>query len=188
MQLRTKYLEPKLISQCIMGDPHAYSRLIAHYQQNLLTFLTRMCNDKNQAEDLFQETLIKVWRNFPKYDHRHKFSAWLFGIARNVAIDALRKKKVHSVINYTDEVPEYSDPHDVAGEVEAEELHNDLLDAINKLPEKQREIFLLRQHSHMSFREIAAATNQPLNTVLGHMHYAMTKLKKVLRDYDINEQ
>ncbi|KAA3659003.1 MAG: hypothetical protein DWQ10_09865, partial [Calditrichaeota bacterium] len=103
-------------------------------------------------------------------------------IARNIAIDALRKKKVQSMVHYTDTLPEHSNYHDAASEVEASETQKHLLAAIDSLPEKQREVFLLRQHSQMPFKKIAEYTNQPLNTVLGHMHYAINKLKKAIQE------
>ncbi|KAA3618209.1 MAG: hypothetical protein DWQ05_09225 [Calditrichaeota bacterium] len=184
MKLTAENLEYKLISQCWSGDGEAFARLIAKYKQQLLTFLWRMCGDKTQADDLFQETLVKAWRNMPNYDHRNKFAAWLFGIARNVAIDALRRKKIQARIQYTNELPEHTDFRDAASEIEAREMENHLLLAINSLPEKQREVFLLRQHSEMTFKEIARETKQPLNTVLGHMHYAVNKLKKAIREND----
>ncbi len=185
LKINTEDFEYKLIDRCRNGDDEAFAGLVSHYKQNLLTFLWRMCGNKNEAEDLFQETLVKVWQHLPQYDHRKKFAAWLFGIARNTAIDGLRKKKVRQMISYTDDLPEHSDLHDAAAGIEAEETQNTLIAVLEKLPEKQRQVFLLRQHSEMTFKEIATETSQPLNSVLAHMHYAVNKLKKAIREKDV---
>lgn len=185
LKMENKDLQYKLIADSKNGDEKAFADLIRLYRHNLLNYLWRSCGQKNEAEDLFQETLVKVWQNLSHYDHRKRFAAWLFGIARNVAIDALRKKKVRRVISYTDDLPEFSSTHDAAAILEADEIQAAFLQALAKLPEKQHQVFLLRQHSGMTFKEIAAETGQPLNTVLAHMHYAVNKLKKSMRENDV---
>ena len=185
MTKETKEVEDKLIARCQRQDERAFAELISPYRQNLLTFLARMHGQQNEAEDLLQETLVKVWRNLPQYNHRRKFAGWLFGIARNVAIDGLRKKKIRQMVTYTDDLPEYSNSDDASAAIEAQEMQSAFMQALSKLPENQRQVFLLRQHSEMTFKEIAAETGQPLNTILAHMHYAVTKLKKAIRENDV---
>jgi RNA polymerase sigma-70 factor (ECF subfamily) len=137
------------------------------------------------AEDLFQETLIRVWNGFKTYNEKNKFSSWLFSIAHNTAIDLLRSP----VSKYTGQSLESAiintnkdNPHHTLVAKETSEL---VMSAVNELSEKQKEVFLLRQHSGMTFKEIAETTNQPLNTVLGHMHYAVSKIrKKMSKEYE----
>ena len=137
------------------------------------------------AEDLFQETLIRVWNGFKTYNEKNKFSSWLFSIAHNTAIDLLRSP----VSKYTGQSLESAiintnkdNPHHKLVAKETSEL---VMSAVNELSEKQKEVFLLRQHSGMTFKEIAETTNQPLNTVLGHMHYAVSKIrKKMSKEYE----
>ena len=137
------------------------------------------------AEDLFQETLIRVWKGFNSYNEQNKFPSWLFSIAHNVAIDLLRSpaskftgQSLESVISKTNE----DNPHNIIVAKETSEL---VMSAVNELSGKQKEVFLLRQHSGMTFKEIAETTNQPLNTVLGHMHYAVSKIrKKMSKEYE----
>lgn len=137
------------------------------------------------AEDLFQETLIRVWKGFKAYNEQNKFSSWLFSIAHNVAIDLLRSP-VSKINDHPLEsaivITNGENPLNTLVAKEAGEL---VMVAVNELSEKQKQVFLLRQHSGMTFKEIAAATNQSLNTVLGHMHYAVTKIrKKMSKDYE----
>ena len=132
------------------------------------------------AEDLFQETLIKVWKGFKSYNEQNKFSSWLFSIAHNVAVDSIRKESAKPPVRSYDDVQTFAsdnNPHSNFVEKETNEL---VMAAISTLSDKQKQVFLLRQHSDMTFKEISEVTNQPLNTVLGHMHYAVTGIRKKL--------
>jgi len=132
------------------------------------------------AEDLFQETLIKVWKGFKSYNERNKFSSWLFSIAHNVAVDSIRRKSATPPVRSFEDVLTFksnNDPYEAFVEKETNEL---VMAAVSKLSEKQKQVFLLRQHGGMTFKEISEATNQPLNTVLGHMHYAVSGIRKKL--------
>ena len=132
------------------------------------------------AEDLFQETLIKVWKGFKSYNERNKFSSWLFSIAHNVAVDAIRKESAKPTVGSFNDAQTFvseNNPHNAFVEKETNEL---VMDAVSTLSEKQKQVFFLRQHSGMTFKEISKVTNQPLNTVLGHMHYAVSGIRKKL--------
>lgn len=177
--------EQELIELCQKKDGHAFDRLMRHYRIPLFHFLVRSCGEKELAEDLFQDTLIKVWRFLPGYKGRSAFSSWLFSVAHNVVRDALRRQKVRANISFRETVPDQAMAHTPADEIVADETRQLVEQALQALPEKQRQVFLLRQHSGMAFKEIAKVTGEPLNTVLSHMRYAVAKLKKCLRDDDL---
>ncbi len=177
-------IDEELIQRCRNGDGVAFEQLIRPYRTRLMSYLVRYCNDRSSAEDLFQDVLLRVWRYLPKYNHRKRFAAWLFGIAHNILIDAKRRRKVREIITYAEAVPEQAVQHDPAAEVIASEMHEVVQHVLDTLPENQRRVFLLRQHGELSFREIADVLQQPLNTVLGHMHYAVKKMKKALDDHE----
>ena len=184
---RGERLEKELINKCRAGDAEAFGKVIQPYRRQLFSYLFRLSRNKMTAEDLFQETLIRVWKGFKSYNEQNKFSSWLFSIAHNVTIDLLRKpvskftdQPLESVIGKTNENED--NPHNTLVAKEVSEL---VMSAVNELPGRQKEVFLLRQHSGMTFKEIATVTNQPLNTVLGHMHYAVSKIrKKMSKEYE----
>jgi RNA polymerase sigma-70 factor, ECF subfamily len=178
---RTESLEERaLIERCRGGDADAFSDLVWPWQRCLAAYLTRMCRDAAHADDLLQETMIRVWRGLHSYDDRKRFGSWLFTIAHHVTIDHLRRQE-----RAPDEVevPEIAGHTDPSSELIARELGRLLEDAVEKLPEKQRRVFLLRQHGTLKFREIAELTGEPLSTVLGHMSYATEKLQRIVRQY-----
>jgi len=178
-------LEEKLLQRCRTNDPAAFGDLINIYRKQLFSYLLRLSGNKMVAEDLFQETLIKVWKGINHYNEQNKFSSWLFSIAHNVAVDSarsvdVRNKHMSSNDNYS--YQSTSNPHT---DFVASETREILMSVVDTLPEKQKEVFLLRLHGGMQFKEIAEITKQPLNTVLGHMHYAVSKIrKKVSKVYE----
>jgi RNA polymerase sigma-70 factor (ECF subfamily) len=180
-----KLLEYQLILRSKQGDASAFGALIKDYRRQLFTYLLKLCNNRTTAEDLFQDTLIRVWSGLPNYNEQNKFSSWLFSIAHNTAMDSYRRKKVRSRVIHTDELPEAPETRDPQVEVEHKETKELLLDAVNNLSDKQKQVFLLRQHGELSFKEIAELTQQPLNTVLSHMHYSVKKIRKILREQNV---
>jgi RNA polymerase sigma-70 factor (ECF subfamily) len=178
-------LEEKLLQRCRANDPAAFGDLINIYRKQLFSYLLRLSGNKLVAEDLFQETLIKVWKGLNNYNEQNKFSSWLFSIAHNVAVDSARGKGVrnkHLASNDNLTYQSASNPHTDFVATETREI---LMSAVDTLPEKQKEVFLLRLHGGMQFKEIAEITKQPLNTVLGHMQYAVSKIrKKVSKVYE----
>jgi len=162
------------------NDAAAFGKLILGYRVQLNSYLHRLCGDRMTAEDLFQETLIKVWKGFKSYNERNKFSSWLFSIAHNVAVDSIRRESAKPPVYSFEDAQTFTgdnNPHTTFVEKETNEL---VMAAVSTLSEKQKQVFLLRQHSDMTFKEISEATNQPLNTVLGHMHYAVSGIRKKL--------
>lgn len=171
--------EQTLIENCQNGEAAAFGPLIKIYRRQLFSYLLRLSGNREDAEDLFQETLIKSWRGIKKYSERQKFSSWLFTIAHNTAMDKLRKRYRETLITETepDELSNANDPHK---ELIGKEIKDKIQKAIDILPFKQKEVFLLRINSGLSFKEIAQTTKEPLNTVLSHMHYSVKKIKRLL--------
>jgi RNA polymerase sigma-70 factor, ECF subfamily len=174
--------ENELILRSKKDDSTAFGELCKMYKKQLYTYLVRMVGDRENAKDVLQETLIKAWRGLKKYDEQNKFSSWLFTIAHYSALDYLRMR---SFANNHEEFADqpgshhYENPFTLIVANETNEIINKF---IKNLPEKQKHVFLLRQHGDMSFKEISELTNEPLNTVLGHMHYAVKKLRKLLKE------
>ncbi len=175
------YLESILIKRCQDREAEAFAPLMNMYKQQLFSYLIQRTGNRETAEDLFQDILIKIWKNLPRYQKREKFGSWIFSIAHNLTVDSFRKKKIRSLISQAVDLEEMGHTDNPLEKVEKDEQRKMLSNALLQLSEKQKEVFLLRQHGEMTFKEIAAFTNQPINTVLSHMNYAVKKLKRVLR-------
>ena len=174
---------PELIERARNGDERAFAALVRPIRERLFTLLLRELQHHEDAEDAMQDVLFHAWNGLHGYVEQGRFTAWLFTIAyRTVASErrAVRRAKRLPPIQLTVPAASLSSPDQ---ELIASEEAARIQAAIAELPARQRHVVLLRQTTEMTFAEIAAATNQPLNTVLSHMRYALKKLRLATREH-----
>jgi len=160
-----------------------HQEAIAALKKPLYGFIYQMIQTRDDADDIYQETWLKVIRNIHRF-RGGNFRAWLFRIAHNVVIDrARRRQHMPDLHSDRDPVPQLEDHRPPPDRQLAEsETARRIRAAIDSLPELQKEVFLLRTEAGLSFREIAAVQKIPLNTALGRMHYAVRRLRRELAD------
>ena len=160
------------------GDRQAFEQLFARYTGPLVGFLTRMVRDRGRAEELAQETFVRVYKARERYEARAKFSTWLFGIAHNLALNELdRAYRGREKPLETEHQNLYADP--AAGsdeEVAAHELAGRIEEALAGLPERQRSALLLRSERDMGYEEIAQVLGTSVSSVKSLLHRAREKL------------
>ena len=172
----------QLIKRYLKGDDQAFDELYNRYRLQLFSYLNRLAPGKSQlVDDLFQKTWMKVVANLDRYQDRQTFLAWSMRIAHNLMIDHYRKENRR----YMDELPEeVSCNSAMPGErLVFGELSDALRSAINALPIEQKEVIELRQ-ANVSFKEIAVIQQVSLNTALGRMHYAVKRLRSLLKSWE----
>lgn len=182
------FTDSQLLHEFRCGDSHAFEALIQRYRKPLFSYLYRMTGNYDTAEDIFQDTFLKLLNNLSKYTEQGKFGNWLFGIAHNLIVDHARKNNKFRSTSLEDEsigfseieMNSNSDMPDVL--TEAKEINEIILEGVLKLSFEQRQVFVLREHSEMPFREIAEMLDRPLNTVLAQMRYALINLRKYLEE------
>ena len=165
------------------GDAAAFEQLLARHQSALFGFLVRMAGSRALAEDLFQETWLRVVRESRRYRSEQKFSRWLFTIANRLAIDELRRRKRWNTVSVDDDeaaVTLQARGPSAADETEQRRTLSRIEAAVATLQPSLRQVFLLREHGGVSFKEIAAMTGAPLGTVLWRMSAALKHLRKEL--------
>lgn len=174
-----------LIKRYLEGNTAAFEILVNRHKDRIYGSVLNIVNDSYLAEDIFQETFIKIIHNVKrgKYNHEDKFLPWALRIARNMAIDSLRKRKRMPTVVTSDgtdlfETLFIADKSQEDIRVEQEE-HKELHKWIQSLPEEQKEVLVLRSYADLSFKEIAAITNTNINTCIGRMHYALSNLRKM---------
>lgn len=165
------------------GDLRAGEALAARYLQPILRYLQRLAGDDHVAEELHQQTWLSVLENVDRFNPgavSGGFKAWLFRIATNKANDYWRARAREK--SAKEGVRQISQESDAAADhrLENAEQQQKLRAAIEKLPENQRQVLLMRYYGNMKFTEIAEALECPLNTALGRMHKAMMKLKQLM--------
>jgi RNA polymerase sigma-70 factor (ECF subfamily) len=179
-----------LISRYLDGDAGAFGTLVRRHSPALFAFLLWRLRDRHRAEDVLQDTFLRMLTHLGKYRHSGRLRAWLFSIARNLAIDTERAGGAGVLVSTEqapgEGMPTVGDllpaPDSTRPDVIAErrEGYAAARGALADLPASQREVFLMRQ-SGLTFREVARIQKVPLNTALGRMHDAVTRLRKRLK-------
>ncbi len=171
--------DEELFSGYLAGDMGSFEELVDRYRKPLFTVVMRMVGDRQEAEDIFQETFIRVIRNRGRFDSDRSFSSWVFSIAGNLARDHLRRRKRNPVSTAADP-PEGAGGEDPESNTMKREIKKEVDKALDKLSADQKEVFLLREYGGLSFKEIAKMKKTNLNTILSRMHLAMKKMEQEL--------
>ncbi len=172
----------KLMAQTCNGNRHALTILVKRYEKPLYNYILRMSGQHANAEDLFQETWLKVYRFRDKYKPDRAFKPWLYQIATNVCRDWGRKKgRAQEVpleaVEATKPAPNRDNPVQA---IQRQELAQALKQAVDALPEKQRAVFWMSRYEELSYEAIAQALEVPIGTVKSRMNHAVQHLRTAL--------
>lgn len=181
--------DQNLVQAYIKGDHSAIEVLINRHRRKVYTYILMTIKNQQLAEDLFQETFIKVIQSLRggKYKDNGKFLSWVIRIAHNLIIDHFRKEKQMNAISNDDtEVDLFNSKKLSDDNIEeliiSSQIRSDIRTLINELPDDQREVVLLRHYGGLSFKEIADQTDVSINTALGRMRYALINLRKLIHE------
>ena len=173
------------------GNNRAFDELLSRTQTKLFTYIMFVVRDHDLADDIFQETFVKVITKLHegKYTDSGKFMFWLTRIAHNVIMDWYRQQKAEHIV----EPPEDNDLSNLRGasmldtyretEMINEQVLRDVKKMMNLLPPPQREVVYMRYYEQLSFKEIAELTGVSINTSLGRMRYALMNLRKMAKEH-----
>ena len=187
-----KLSDVEVVALAQQGKEAAYRELLLRYERPVFSLIFRMVRDREMAEDLAQETFVKVLNNIDRYSPDFKFSSWLFKIANNLTIDHLRRRRVDTISiegapdAVTAESAKATSISIVAGdesplaELESRELGQSIERAIAKLRPEYRACILLRHVEDRSYEEIAEIVKLPLGTVKTYIHRARQELREYL--------
>jgi len=167
-------------------DPDLMDRLIEQYQHRLLRYLVYLAGNRELAEDLFQETWIRVLERGHQYDGKHEFSTWLYAVARNLTIDYLRKKSpvsLDGLMEDDEHAPlEPADTRPLAWEVVQQHEHAERISAaLLSIPAEYRETVVLRFQEGLALDEIATVTGAPLGTVKSRLYRGLNLMMSRLK-------
>src|SRR6267143_1593172 len=160
--------DEELLAAYQQGDPRSFEDLLRRHRAPLFTFLLRMLGDRERAEDLAQETFLRIVKGAQAWEHRARFQTWLFTIARNLCVDQSRRDRFRRA--------------------DSPLLRPVLQRALLSLPTEQREVIVLREQAGVPFREIAEMVGVNENTVKSRMRYALEGLRKALAAAGVSEE
>lgn len=181
-----------LVQRFIEGDQKSLEILIHRHKSRIFSYIMLIVKNQELAEDIFQETFIKVIRSLKrgKYVENGKFVSWVLRIAHNLIIDHFRKEKLQATIsNDSLEVDLFNSRKFSDRTIEEEMVNNQIMkevrELIKELPEDQQQVVYMRHYMDMSFKEIAEQTDVSINTALGRMRYALINLRKIIKEKNI---
>ena len=172
-------------------DQLAIAELVTRYKRNIYTTIVLKVKDKHVAEDLFQEVFIKIVNTLlaGKYADHGKFLPWAMRIASNMCIDYFRKNKQHNKVNSKENAEWFEylcvDNNNAENDMEQKQTSQQVIRLLDKLPEVQRDVIMLRIYADLSFKEIAELTDVGINTALGRMRYGLSNLRKIIEEHNL---
>ena len=177
----------ELLNNYISGNEISINILLDRHRKRIFDYIYMIVKNQDVADDIFQETLIKVVRfvREGRYTENGKFLSWVLRIAHNQVIDYFRQKKQRNNISEGDagydllNHPKFSD-RTVEERLITDQIEADVRKLIDFLPSEQKEVVLMRYYMGLSFKEIAEQTNVSINTALGRMRYALINLRKLI--------
>lgn len=187
-------LEDRVLVQRFMdGQQEAIEVLISRHKNRVYTYILLIVKNPHLAEDIFQDTFIKVIKSLRqgRYHDKGKFVSWVMRIAHNLIIDHFRKQKLQKTISNDDSEMDLLNQkkladHNVEDAIVYDQVLSDVRMLMEKLPEDQRNVVYLRHYCGLSFKEIADQTGVSINTALGRMRYALINMRKMVEEYNLN--
>jgi len=190
-QVADRAEEHALVRRVLEGDGEAYRVLVERYQERIYYVCYGFVRNKEDARELAQEAFVKAYRNLPRFQFRSKFYSWLSRIASNLSIDWLRRMKVRKAEEFDEGIAAKESAgvismahykHHPGRSAEDAQLRVRLVQAIDSLPDQQRQAIILREIDGLAYKEIAEIMEIPEGTVMSRLYYARKKLQKALED------
>ncbi len=193
MENISRLTDEELAISYVRGNNRAFDELLSRNQSKLFSYILFVVRDEDKANDLFQETFVKVITKLHqgRYVDSGKFGAWIMRIAHNVIMDWYREQRSRNLIEPTDEndLSNLSGNEILDSNVENRYVNDqimvDVKNMMNMLPPTQREVVFLRFYQDLSFKEIAETTGVSINTSLGRMRYAILNLRRMSKEHNI---
>lgn len=183
--------DAQLVHMYASGDEMALETLIRRYKDRLYLFIVSKVRDGELAEDIFQDTFVKVINTIKRsrYNEEGKFINWVMRIAHNLVIDHFRREKKHRKVQSNGEFSILNNITDdvlnAENQMIKDQIENDASALLSHLPEEQHEVLRMRIYDDMSFKDIAEQTGVSINTALGRMRYALINLRKLIKEHNI---
>ncbi len=171
--------ETKVIRHVLHGDIESFRFIVERYENPIARMIRNITNNRESCEDIAQDVFFAAYRKLASFDPaRSKFSTWLFTIARNTSINAMRKKRPLSM----SELPQNSDTHNPSDELAEKEFFDKLDAGLETLPSAQKRAFVLAEFEELSYEDIAQIEGVRTGTIKSRINRAKKKLAKALKE------
>jgi len=184
--------DEELVQQFIDGRERAFNELMQRYSRRIINYIYRIIGDRDRAEDLLQDTFVRVYRNIDRFDQSRKFSTWLYTIATNLAKNELRNTGRNPLLYFQnfffrkddqqmfESADKASRPDD---QLYRKQLNDLVAKAVEKLPQRHKLVFTLRETEGKSYEEIAEILGCNIGTVKSRLNRARTRFAQIIEPY-----
>jgi len=199
MKINKKSGDNILIRSYIEGNDFAFEILLTRHKDRIFSYLISLVKNRKIAEDIFQDAFFKIIKTLKKgsYNEEGKFLPWAMRISHNLAIDYFRKKKKMQTVSESSFRGKDNEDFDIFSVINTQEasiedemietqIHENVRNLLDHLPEDQKEVVFMRHFKGMSFKDIAETKNISINTALGRMRYALINLRKVAEERKVD--
>lgn len=188
MKVLSNLSDQDLINSYLKGNDYSFEVLLNRHKDRVYSSIFMFVKDDELANDIFQDVFIKIVDTIRKgkYNHEGKFIQWALRISYNLCVDHFRKNKRRTKVSSSEtfdilNIIESNDPNSEESIIQ-NQSHNKLRQIIERLPDEQKEVVLLRHYADMSFKEISMLTKVSINTSLGRMRYALINMRKMITE------
>lgn len=169
--------EQEWIACAQQGDRQAFGELVGRHRRGVISVVYRMCGNPQLAEEAAQEAFLRAWQNLQRYNPRFAFRSWVYRIALNVAVDALRRERPTADLAAEPLVAGAENPE---AALERKERAEQVRRAVLELPPASRAVLILREYEALTYQEIAEALDIPIGTVMSRLNYARGQVRRAL--------
>ena len=184
-----------LVTRFLKGDIQAFNTLVWRWEKPLLNFIWRQVGDEETARDLTQTALIRIYRQLSKLKEPERFSSWAYRIALNLCHDEFKRRKRHRQVSLDDIAPSslllrehIESPPTPETVLHQSQLSEMLQASLQRIPEEQRVVVVMKQYQGLKFTEIADILKEPVNTVKSRLYYGLKALKKQLEASELGKE
>lgn len=187
----------ELINEFLNGNVNAFNQLVTRWEKPMFNFIYRNISNEEIAKDVCQKTFIRVYMKINKLKNPHKFSSWIYRIALNLCRDEHRKnkKRNHISCDQKNEEQQYTPVQLTADEnnspdkiLDKKQIENLLEEQLQKIPEEQRVVIIMKQYQGLKFREIADILGKPVNTIKSRLYYGLNALKNNFKKAELTKE
>ena len=183
----SQYSDAQLAQSFTEGNERALEVLISRHKDKVYTSIYMLVKDKYLAEDIFQDTFLKIIKTIKegRYSEQGKFLPWAIRVAHNLCMDHFRRTRQQVSVSLPDgqDISVLFGAGDMASDgIETRQVYESVRKMVELLPEEQREVIVLRMYADLSFKQISELTGVSINTSLGRMRYALLNLRKMITD------
>lgn len=174
-----------LIQQTLAGNQRAFNFLAHRWQTPLYNFCLRFLGNPDVAKDVLQMVLLKIYQKLETLEDHSKFSTWVYQIARNLCLDEIKRRKFEELPDDIESVSDNFTPLQITTQKDISKVLNI---ALQKIPEEQREVIILKTYHDLKFNEIAEMLNISINTVKSRMYSGLKSLRPHIDKFNLNEE